>query len=141
MQKKVINHFIDCIKKSRQRMLIEKGDKYYLSDGICIFIIDKKEMVLNPKMFLFNSEKAKKIVGDIKETGYQEVVLKYYIPVYGIVYHKYICADFEIYLDEVFVKVFDKFDKVEAIDSKSPVRISMKGHILGYLMPVTIKEN
>ena len=89
MQKKVINHFIDCIKKSRQRMLIEKGDKYYLS----------------------------------------------------IVYHKYICEDFEIYLDEVFVKVFDKFDKVEAIDSKSPVRISMKGHILGYLMPVTIKEN
>lgn len=43
MQKKVINHFIDCIKKSRQRMLIEKGDKYYLSDGICIFIIDKKK--------------------------------------------------------------------------------------------------
>ncbi|HBG7314068.1 hypothetical protein NMF85_10685 [Clostridioides difficile] len=141
MQKKVINHFIDCIKKSRQRMLIEKGDKYYLSDGICIFIIDKKEMVLNPKMFLFNSEKVKKIVGDIKETGYQEVILKYYIPVHGITYHKYICTDFEIYLNEAFIKVFDKFDKVEAIDSKSPARISMKGHVLGYLMPATIKEN
>ncbi|HGM1460504.1 TPA: hypothetical protein ACKOOM_003237 [Clostridioides difficile] len=51
MEKKVINYFVDCIKKNKTRILIEKDNKYYISDGACVFIVDKNEMVLNPKLF------------------------------------------------------------------------------------------
>lgn len=141
MEKRVINHFIDCINKNRTRMLIEKNDKCYIMDGFCIFIIDKKEMILNPNFFTINNDKAKIIISRIKEEGYKEMLLKYYLPVGDITYHKYICEGLEVYLNGEFIKLFGKFDKVEAIDSESLVRISIKKHIIGYLMPIRLPKN
>ncbi|CZR95542.1 MULTISPECIES: hypothetical protein [Clostridioides] len=141
MEKKVINYFVDCIKKNKTRILIEKDNKYYISDGACVFIVDKNEMVLNPKLFEANSNKSQIIMDNIKKDSYRELLLKYYIPIKELTYHKYICEDFVIYLDENYIKLFGKFDKVEGIDSNSLVRISIKGHIIGYLLPIRTSEN